>query len=137
MTIAYTVPLLVTEYRITDVPQSGQTVTGYGGAIPTRYMIRYAGRWQRVKVMSYGNSGSAYIHTGGRDLFLDINTEHALEQLGAACSGTWQVETAQPAPADLVAAVEVIPWDACICDGRVSRPRGNCWASTHNLRATR
>jgi hypothetical protein len=91
MTIAHTIPLLVTDYRVTVVPRSGQTVTGYGGAIPTRYMVRYANRWQRVKVMSYGNSGSAYIHTGGRDLFLDVDTEHALEQLEAAGSGTWRI----------------------------------------------
>ena len=81
MTIAHTIPLLVTEYRITSVPRSGQTVTGYGGAIPTRYMVRYANRWQRVKVMQYGNAGSAYIRTGGRDLFLDIDTEYALQAL--------------------------------------------------------
>jgi len=79
MTIAHTIPALITEYRITDTPRSGQTVTGYGGAIPTRYMIRYAGRWQRVKVMSYGNSGSAYIRTAGQNLFLDIDTEYALQ----------------------------------------------------------
>jgi hypothetical protein len=81
MTIAHTIPLLVTDYRVTDVPRSGQTVTGYGGAIPTRYMIRYASRWQRVKVMQYGNAGSAYIRTGGQDLFLDIDTEYALQAL--------------------------------------------------------
>jgi hypothetical protein len=81
MTIAHTIPLLVTDYRITETPRSGQTVTGYGGAMPTPYMIRYANRWQRVKVMQYSNAGSAYIRTGGRNLFLDIDTEYALQAL--------------------------------------------------------
>jgi hypothetical protein len=30
--------------------------------------------------------------------------------------------------------VVTIPIDACICEGRVSRPRANCWATTHELR---
>jgi hypothetical protein len=79
--VEHTIPLLVTAYRVTEVPWSGRTVSGYGGAIPTRYMVRYANRWQRVKMMQYGNAGSAYIRQGGRDLFLDIDTEYALQAL--------------------------------------------------------
>lgn len=30
-----------------------------------------------------------------------------------------------------------IPIDACICDGKVIRPRRNCWATTHNLKAAK
>jgi len=81
MTVARTIPLLVTEYRVTDAPRSGRTVSGYGGRIPTRYMIRYAGRWHRVRMMRYGNGGSAYIRAAGQDRFLDIDTEYALAKL--------------------------------------------------------
>ena len=45
-------------------------------------------------------------------------------------------------PGDLVAApcagkavAVTIPFDACICDGKVAKPRANCWATTHNLKA--
>ena len=32
------------------------------------------------------------------------------------------------------ASAEPIPIDACICESQVTRPRGNCWAETHNLK---
>ena len=47
----------------TPVPWSGRTVSGYGGNIPTQYMIRHGNRWHRVRVMVYGNAGTAYIRT--------------------------------------------------------------------------
>jgi len=81
MTVVRTIPPLVTEYRVTDTPRYGRTVSGYGGAIPTRYMIRYAGRWHRVLMMQYGNGGSAYIRKAGADLFIDTDTEYALAAL--------------------------------------------------------
>lgn len=37
------------------------TATGYGAAIPSRYMVKYNGRWRRVYVRQYGNAGTAYI----------------------------------------------------------------------------
>lgn len=37
------------------------TASGYGARIPTRYMIRYLGRWRRVYCCQYGNSGTCYI----------------------------------------------------------------------------
>lgn len=82
-TITYTDPALVLDAVTTEVPRSGQTVSGYGGKIPTRHLVRYAGtdgraRWHRVYVMVYGNSGSAYIVSGGRTLHLDTDTEHRL-----------------------------------------------------------
>lgn len=40
---------------------SGQTVSGYGGKISTDWMICVGGRWYRVYVMIWSNSGSAYI----------------------------------------------------------------------------
>lgn len=37
------------------------TATGYGARIPSRYMVKYNGRWRRVYVACFSNSGSAYI----------------------------------------------------------------------------
>lgn len=37
------------------------TASGYGARIPTRYMVRYLGRWRRVYCCIYGNSGTCYI----------------------------------------------------------------------------
>jgi hypothetical protein len=45
-------------------------------------MVRYANRWHRVRMMQYGNAGSAYVRHAGADLFLDIDTEYALMALG-------------------------------------------------------
>lgn len=59
------------DVRQTDVPWSGRTVTGYGGRIPTCYMIRHAGRWHRVRVMVYGNAGSAYITVRGAIAYVE------------------------------------------------------------------
>ena len=53
------------DIRITPQPRYGQTVTGYGSGMPTRYMVRVAGRWYRVKSDCYGNSGSSYITAAG------------------------------------------------------------------------
>lgn len=37
------------------------TATGYGSAIPTDYMIKYNGRWRRVKCCIFSNSGVLFI----------------------------------------------------------------------------
>lgn len=55
----------------TTAPRYGHTVSGYGGKIPTRHEVHYLGRWRRVYVMLYGNSGSAFIVVGGIDTFID------------------------------------------------------------------
>jgi hypothetical protein len=81
MTVQRTDSQLVTDARVTDVPRSGQTVSGYGGKIPTRYMLKYAGIWRRVYAMAYGNSASVYIIVKGEDFFLDTDTEYRLEKL--------------------------------------------------------
>lgn len=78
----YTDPALVTDARITPIPRHGQTVSGYGGRIPTRYMIRYMGVWRRVYAMVYGNAGSVYVNVKGSPVFLDIETEYSLEDMG-------------------------------------------------------
>lgn len=75
----YTNPALVSGMRETERPHSGQTVSGYGARIPTRYMLRYAGIWRRVYVMVYGNAGSAYVNVKGKTVFLDSDTEHRME----------------------------------------------------------
>ena len=45
----------------TPLPARGQTATGYGSRLPTRYMVKWNGRWYRVKVICFSNSGTAYI----------------------------------------------------------------------------
>ena len=82
--IQYTNPANVLEVFADDhEPRYGQSATGYGPKIPTRYRIRYAtasgARVLRVYMAVYGNSGSAYVCTGGRDLYLDTDTEYALQ----------------------------------------------------------
>jgi hypothetical protein len=47
--------------RTDTLPSKGQTVSGYGRAMPTRNMVLWAGRWRRVLVACYANAGTAYI----------------------------------------------------------------------------
>jgi hypothetical protein len=79
MSVTYTDPTLVTDQRQTDQPAYGHSASGYGGKIPTRHMIRYAGKWRRVYVMCYSNSGTAYVIVNGTDTVLDTDTEYRLE----------------------------------------------------------
>jgi hypothetical protein len=53
------------ECKETDLPRHGQTQTGYGAAIPTRYMVKYGSIWRRVYCASYGNSSTLYIGKPG------------------------------------------------------------------------
>jgi hypothetical protein len=82
MSVIYTDPTLVTDQRQTDQPAYGRSASGYGGKIPTRHMIRYAGKWRRVYVMCYSNSGTAYVIVNGTDTVLDIDTEYRLQSEG-------------------------------------------------------
>ena len=77
--VTYTNPDMVTDTRATVEPSYGRTVSGYGGKVPTRYMVQYAGRWHRVYVAQYGNAGTAYIVHGGEDLVLDTDTEYRVQ----------------------------------------------------------
>ena len=80
--VEYTDHKLVTATTRTAVPGSGKiAITGYGGRIPTRYKVRYGAqnRWYRVYMMQYGNAGTAYITVAGKDLVLDTDTEHELQ----------------------------------------------------------
>lgn len=57
----------------------------YGRMLVSPYRLTpLDGRERRVYVMNYGNSGSAYVRMGGRELFLDSDTEHALARMHAA-----------------------------------------------------
>lgn len=75
MGVTYTDPEEVTDTMTTEVPASGQTVSGYGGAIPTRHKIKYLDVWRRVYVMTYGNGGTPYVKVGGESVVLDSATQ--------------------------------------------------------------
>jgi hypothetical protein len=47
--------------KTVQAPTKGQTLCGYGKALPTQYMVFYNNRWQRVKVVCFANAGTAYI----------------------------------------------------------------------------
>lgn len=46
--------------RITKAPHN-RSRTGYGGKIPTRYLVQWRNRWRRVYVACWSNAGTAYI----------------------------------------------------------------------------
>ena len=51
--------------RIVEAPQSGQTATGYGSKIPTRYMVRTIDqKWRRVYAVCYSNAATLYVNHG-------------------------------------------------------------------------
>lgn len=69
----------VVELASDDTSPRNPYVTGYGGKIPTRHRILLGdGRWRRVYVMQYGNSGSPYVNVAGKDAFLPSDVEHQL-----------------------------------------------------------
>jgi uncharacterized protein (DUF1330 family) len=43
------------------LPRKGQTISGYGSAMPTNYMIKFNNRWQRVKAICFSNCSTLYI----------------------------------------------------------------------------
>lgn len=45
------------------------TSSGYGERIPTRYMVKYNGRWRRVYAFQISNAGTLFI---GRNLATGI-----------------------------------------------------------------
>ena len=64
-------PDAIADERESDtLPRSGQTVSGYGGRIPTRYMVRIGSRWHRVRAMSYSNGATYYVRLAGHDVVL-------------------------------------------------------------------
>ena len=46
------------------------TATGYGKAIPSRTMVKFNGRWRRVYVCIFSNSGTAYIKAPAGQIIL-------------------------------------------------------------------
>lgn len=79
MPVAYLDNDLVSAIKITDAPPN-RSATGYGGRIPTRYMLRLGKRWHRVYMMQYGNAGTPYVRTKGGDRVLEIETEHRIDR---------------------------------------------------------
>ena len=86
--ILYTIADNVFNTKRETYPPPNPYSTGYGGKIPTRYMVKYesgkryeANRWRRVYMMQYGNAGSAYILIRNKVVFLDSNTEVKLKRM--------------------------------------------------------
>ena len=52
--------------RTTPEPRYGRNASGYGRKIPTRYLIRWHGRWRRVYVACFGNAGTPYVVINGK-----------------------------------------------------------------------
>lgn len=75
----YTRPELVEDVKVTP----SRFHHGYGAKVPTRYLVRYAGRWRRVYVMIYGSGGSPYVVVGGAVAHLDTDTEHRVSEAAA------------------------------------------------------
>ena len=40
------------------------TASGYGSKIPTRYMVKFEGRWRRVYAACHGNASTCYLAKG-------------------------------------------------------------------------
>lgn len=77
--IEYTDPALVESVGLKTTPYSPYEM--YGRKIPTEYVVRYLGRERRVYNMCYANSGSLWINVKDREVFLDTDTEHRLENI--------------------------------------------------------
>lgn len=81
-TATYTDPTKVDDVKSKSHPPTyGQSASGYGAKVPTRHMVKINGRWRRVYVMQYANSGSAYVVLNGVDTFLDTDTKHRLQEV--------------------------------------------------------
>ena len=49
------------------------TATGYGNKLPTRYMVRYDGRWYRVYSICYSNVSTEYVLIRGDKITVTID----------------------------------------------------------------
>jgi hypothetical protein len=47
------------------VPRKGSTVMGYGGNLPTSYMVKFNKRWHRVRCVCFSNSGTLWTKVDG------------------------------------------------------------------------
>lgn len=116
----------IQDVKVTDTPRAGQSATGYGPKIPTRYMVRTFGpspKWLRVYVVNYGNAGSTFVRWGGVNRYLSPGAELILEtvrdggtlEAARAVMAGWpewmqesehlQVTPVPPAPAPVVPAI--------------------------------
>ena len=66
--LKYLEPAEVTGVRITHTPQ-WHSASGYGGKIPTQYLIKVGHMWYRVYCMQYSNTGSLYIKRRNETVF--------------------------------------------------------------------
>lgn len=80
MSITYLDSSRVARVHVTDEPTYNRTVTGYGGKLPTPYMLTLDDRRKRrVYAMCYGNAASLYVIVAGSNVFLDVGTESMIE----------------------------------------------------------
>ena len=56
------------EYKTTERPRSGQTVTGYGKAVPTQYLVKHNDKWRRVYCCIFSKSATFYIKKPEREM---------------------------------------------------------------------
>jgi hypothetical protein len=50
------------------------TATGYGGKIPTRYMVRTVDqKWRRVYCAIFSNNGTTYVMHGKQKTIVEVN----------------------------------------------------------------
>lgn len=59
------------------------TASGYGSRIPTRYMVKYNGKWRRVYCIQHSNAGTCFIgkkYDSTLTVGIDYNS-HAIEQM--------------------------------------------------------
>ena len=55
-------------HKETPTPKYRPSASGYGGKIPTRYMVKYEGVWRRVYAMVYGNGESLFANVLGQEI---------------------------------------------------------------------
>ena len=55
----------------TYLPRSGQTTSGYGSKLPTRYMLHIGDRWRRVYAICWSNVSTCYIIKNGERIVVD------------------------------------------------------------------
>ncbi len=67
----------LTEHEVKEVPMAHHragktwTATGYGAKIPSTKMIKIGGRWRRIYVSIWSNSGTAWVNHGGERCLVD------------------------------------------------------------------
>ena len=70
--------------KLTPVPRSGRTVSGYGRRLATQRMVMLdrgngKGRWYRVYAICYSNAASLYVNIAGFGMrFIDGHCEDAI-----------------------------------------------------------